>query len=252
MSSYMQKVGVKLFQQHLEQYSPPDPLYEHYTDARGKQRRKKRDVPAGLSSRDAKILKSVQRRAHYLDKGFNLCGFRFGWTFIIGIIPGAGDIADVTLNYVLVLRKARQADLPAWLVRRMLLNNVVSGLSGLVPVVGDVALAMYKANSRNALLLEEFLRIRGEEYLELQAERERARASGQAVTSSVSTKDAEQVKPGSGMTNHRGTSKSFASWRGKQATQSNNQGRFVEDCKTNGLTPATRSEAGSSPPPPAC
>ena len=27
-----------------------------------------------------------------------------------GIIPGAGDVADATLNYVLVVRKARQAE----------------------------------------------------------------------------------------------------------------------------------------------
>ncbi|KAF9236269.1 hypothetical protein BU15DRAFT_89212 [Melanogaster broomeanus] len=216
MSSYMQTAGVKLFQQHLEQYSPPDPLYEYYTDARGRQRRKKRDVPPGLSSRDAKILKSVQRRAHYLDKGFNLCGFRFGWTFIIGIIPGAGDIADATLNYVLVLRKARQADLPRG--------------SGAVPVVGDVVLAMYKANSRNAMLLEEFLRIRGEEYLKLQAEREKESATGQVVASSVSNDDAKQVKPGSGMASNEGSSKAFASWRGKkQMALPDDRGRFVED-----------------------
>lgn len=41
MSSYMQKVGLKLFKGHLEQYAPPDPLYEYYNDAKGKQRRKK-------------------------------------------------------------------------------------------------------------------------------------------------------------------------------------------------------------------
>lgn len=45
-----------------------------------------RELPPGLSARDAKILKSVKRRAHYLDKGFNLCGMRFGWTFIIGML----------------------------------------------------------------------------------------------------------------------------------------------------------------------
>jgi hypothetical protein len=81
-----------------------------------------------LSERDLKILRSVNRRAHYLDKGFNLCGLRFGWTFIIGvspfftfldsissrlsagIIPGAGDVADALLGYLLVIRKARKAE----------------------------------------------------------------------------------------------------------------------------------------------
>jgi len=37
----------------------------------------------------------------------------------------------------------------------------------LIPFVGDVILATFKANSRNAALLEEYLRIRGEEYLKV-------------------------------------------------------------------------------------
>ena len=43
-----------------------------------------RKVPDGLSKRDAKALKKIRKRAHYLDKGMNLCGFRVGWTFFIG------------------------------------------------------------------------------------------------------------------------------------------------------------------------
>ena len=34
-------------------------------------------------------------------------------------------------------------------------------------MVGDIAVATFKANSRNAVLLEEYLRIRGEEYLKV-------------------------------------------------------------------------------------
>lgn len=41
-------------------------------------------MPPGLSKRDAKALRKIRRRAHYLDKGINLCGFRVGWTFFIG------------------------------------------------------------------------------------------------------------------------------------------------------------------------
>ncbi|KAJ7805565.1 hypothetical protein B0H14DRAFT_2272688, partial [Mycena olivaceomarginata] len=76
-------------------------------------------------------------------------------SFIIGIIPGAGDVADVSLNYLLVVRKARKADLPPWLVRKMLSNNAASALMGLIPFAGDVALAAFKANSRNAALQAE-------------------------------------------------------------------------------------------------
>jgi hypothetical protein len=234
MTSYLQNAGMRLFQKNLEQYKPEDPLYEFYTDKRGKQRRRKRAIPPGLSARDAKILKSVQRRAHYLDKGFSICGLRFGWTFIIGIIPGAGDVADVTLNYFLVVRKARQAELPAWLVRRMLLNNAISALSGLVPVAGDVVMAVFKANSRNAALLEEFLRIRGEEFLKLQADNTQGRGQ------SMSERDSQQVKPGAGMSGDVATTApqqktKFVSWsrssrkEKERAPAPGEMGRFVED-----------------------
>ena len=50
----------------------------------------------------------------------------------------------------------------------MLMNNAVSIAAGLVPIAGDVVLAVYKANSRNAALLEEYLRIRGEEFIKIE------------------------------------------------------------------------------------
>ncbi|KAK7690994.1 hypothetical protein QCA50_006097 [Cerrena zonata] len=182
-SKFALGAGKKLFEKHIDQYTPADPLYETYTDKKGKERRRKRELPPGLSKRDAKILKSVKKRAHHLDKGFSLCGLRFGWTFVIGIIPGAGDVADAALNYLLVVRKARQAELPDWLIHKMLFNNAVSAAVGFVPLVGDIVLAVYKANSRNAALLEEFLRIRGEEFLKQESER---------------IQNPDNVKPGAG------------------------------------------------------
>ena len=89
-----------------------------------------------MTSRDARILKTVQRWARCLDKNFNLCGLRFGWTFIIGNIPGAGDIACATLNYVLVVRKASQADLLRWFIGRMVFNNAVSAIGVSFPLSG--------------------------------------------------------------------------------------------------------------------
>jgi hypothetical protein len=171
-----------------------------------------RELPPGLSKRDEKILRSVRRRAHYLDKGFKVGPFRFGWTFWIGefevstllsrrlseprfdlttgLVPFAGDIADASLNYFLVVRKARQAEIPGWLLQKMLRNNLVSVAAGLIPVAGDVILATFKANSRNAFLLEEYLRIRGEEELKVLAGRKK----------DVNPQDAVQVKPGAGVT----------------------------------------------------
>ncbi|TFY69236.1 hypothetical protein EVG20_g3231 [Dentipellis fragilis] len=147
------------------------PQRTHKDDLHAKQRRAQalleaypaREMPLGLTKKEEKILRSVKRRAHYLDKGFNLCGLRFGWSFIIGIVPGAGDAADAALSYLLVIRKAKQADLPPWLIQRMLLNLALATSVGLVPIVGDILLAVYRANSRNAALLEEYLRVRASE-----------------------------------------------------------------------------------------
>ncbi|GAA6048732.1 hypothetical protein JCM3770_003933 [Rhodotorula araucariae] len=157
MSFIARKVGRKYAAQHLAGAEPADPHYEQYVDPKGRQRKRKRAMPAGLSKRDERILRSVRRRAHYLDKGFSLCGFRFGWTAILGLIPGAGDIAQFLLGYSLVLRKCREAELPATLTQRMMFNQLVGLGIGLIPLVGDLALAVFKANSRNAALLEDFL-----------------------------------------------------------------------------------------------
>jgi len=189
MSSFIEATGKKLFAKHLEKYTPEDPLYEFYTNKKGKQKRRKRELPPGLSARDVAILRSVKKRAHYLDKGFSLCGIRFGWTFVIGLVPVAGDVVNALINYVLVVRKARKADLPDWLVARMLFNNAVSAGVGIVPFVGDVLLAVYKANSRNAALLDEFLRIRGSSALLREAEERGENPAGKATTT-------KQVEPG--------------------------------------------------------
>jgi uncharacterized protein DUF4112 len=117
---------------------------------------------------------------------------RFGWTFLIGLVPIAGDVANALINYVLVVRKARKADLPEWLVARMLFNNAVSAGVGFIPFVGDVLLAVYKANSRNAALLDEFLRIRGSDLLKMREAEERGENPERVVAADID----EQVVPG--------------------------------------------------------
>lgn len=63
------------------------------------------------------------------------------------------------MAYFLVFRKASQVEggLPPALKSRMMLNIVMDFAIGLVPFLGDVADALFKANSRNAWLLEEYL-----------------------------------------------------------------------------------------------
>ena len=133
----------------------------------------------------------------------------------IAFIPIIGDIVVAFLNYYLIIKPAKQADLPPSIVNKMFLNNVISvalsyvvshlpnnvidGLCLLlsplcrrnpyirhcqpstrfVPLIGDILIGVWKVNLRNASLFEEFLRVRGEEYLKGggQAIRERATVS---------------------------------------------------------------------------
>ncbi|KAM0751636.1 hypothetical protein T439DRAFT_324827 [Meredithblackwellia eburnea MCA 4105] len=158
MTSFIaNRVARGTISRHAAAIEPQDPHRETYIDNKGRTRSRRRKMPKGLSKRDERILRSVRRRAHYLDKGFSICGFRFGWTAIFGIIPLAGDITAFLLSYYLVLRKCRQADLPLVLSQRMAFNQAVSVGAGMIPLVGDIILAAWKANSRNAALLEEFL-----------------------------------------------------------------------------------------------
>lgn len=62
-------------------------------------------------------------------------------------------------------------------------NQAIATVIGFVPIVGDIGIAAFKTNFRNAALLEEYLRIRGEEFLKAQADR---------------VEDPAVVKPGAG------------------------------------------------------
>ncbi|ODV61401.1 DUF4112 domain-containing protein ASCRUDRAFT_19343, partial [Ascoidea rubescens DSM 1968] len=141
-----------------------DPYYETYTieDPKGKKapvvKRRKRPIPVGISEKDAKILKKLKRRAYRLDLLFSCCGFRVGWSCIIGFVPIIGDIFNVVLSLMLY-RTALNLEngLPKRVQVRFLLNIVIDFAIGLVPIVGDFIDIAFKANSRNALLVEKHL-----------------------------------------------------------------------------------------------
>ena len=185
-----------------------------------------RPAPPGLSKHDAQILKSVQTRAHHLDKGFNFCGVRFGWSFFIALIPIVGSVADAFLNYYLVIRKARKANIPEWLQAKMILNSSIGVGASFVPLVGDIFLAVWKANSRNAVLLEEYLRIRGEELLREERERQQQRqrdAVGSnftaTTTTTTTTTAVDTHSSSSGKNDEPGSFFSFSRWRARPKSE---------------------------------
>ncbi|ESZ96317.1 hypothetical protein SBOR_3297 [Sclerotinia borealis F-4128] len=137
-----------------------------------KAQRRRKAIPAGISEKDAKILTKVKRRAYRLDMSlFNCCGIRFGWSSVIGIIPVVGDFIDVFMA-LMVLRTCNTVDggLPNSVRSKMMFNIMLDFAVGLVPFVGDLVDAVFRANTRNALELERHLRDKGAKILKARGE----------------------------------------------------------------------------------
>lgn len=111
-------------------------------------------------------MKRVSRRAWYLDVAFSMCGWRLGWSSLIGVIPLLGDIMNVCLS-LQVIKLAHQVDsgLPPAVLAQMVGNIVIDFVLGITPIVGTIVGAIYKANSRNSLVLEHFLKERANQNL---------------------------------------------------------------------------------------
>ncbi|KAG0633790.1 hypothetical protein HOY80DRAFT_586972 [Tuber brumale] len=149
-----------------------DPYFETLPAGRlsagGRTKKRKKALPPGLSREDEKTLIKVKRRAYRLDMALgSFCGMRVGWSSLIAIIPGIGDILDMMLA-MMVIRTASQANLPSGVRAHMMINVIIDFVIGLIPFLGDIVDVGFKANTRNAVILENFLRERGAENIRRQ------------------------------------------------------------------------------------
>jgi len=161
-------------------FGKEDPYFESVPATRldgrptGKTKKRRKALPPGISEHDGKVLTKVKRRAYRLDMSlFNCCGIRFGWGSLIGIIPGIGDVIDAFMA-LMVLRTCEQIEggLPADVRSKMYINIVLDFGIGLVPFLGDIADALFRANTRNAVVLEKHLRRKGAKALKAQGHSE--------------------------------------------------------------------------------
>lgn len=125
----------------------------------------------GLTREQRRMLASVRFLAGLWDTQFNVLGFRFGLDPILGLIPFVGDLlsASVSLFEIYV---GKRLGLPSSALLRMLSNAAVDFGIGLVPVVGDVGDAIFKAHARNLRIIEEHIeKMEGKTVIDTTAER---------------------------------------------------------------------------------
>lgn len=103
-------------------------------------------------------VEDARKLAALLDDAFRIPGtnIRFGWDPIVGLLYGPGDVATFILGLSPVIA-AWRAGASRGLLLKMLLNLGLDSTIGIIPVVGTVFDVYFRANRRNARLLEKHL-----------------------------------------------------------------------------------------------
>jgi hypothetical protein len=125
-----------------------------------------RDYTAGMSHEQR--LAQVKWLANLMDDAFCIPGtpVRFGWDSVLGLFPGLGDVLTSAPS-LLIVHYAWQTGASKVTLARMLGNVGVDFVIGAIPFLGDMFDFVWKANRKNAQLLEQRLH------------RQTARTSGQ-------------------------------------------------------------------------
>lgn len=104
--------------------------------------------------RRQRLRRGIERTATIMDTAVRIpvLGIRIGLDAVLGLVPGLGDAAGLSVSAGYLVAAAR-AGAPRVLLARMLANIAVDFVAGFVPVVGDLFDIAWKANHRNAKLV---------------------------------------------------------------------------------------------------
>lgn len=103
--------------------------------------------------------KRLERLAWYMDSSIKIPGFnaRIGLDGLIGLIPGAGDTIGALVSSIVISEAARMG-VPKSVLLKMAFNIGIDVVVGAVPVFGDLFDFVWKANQRNIVLLNDYLK----------------------------------------------------------------------------------------------
>lgn len=103
-------------------------------------------------------LERLRRLTLLMDQAFGVPGtkWRFGLDALFGLVPGLGDIAG-GLIAVYALHVARRLGAPGVIQLHMLTNIAIDASVGTIPLAGDLFDFVFKAQTRNLALLDDWL-----------------------------------------------------------------------------------------------
>jgi hypothetical protein len=111
-----------------------------------------------LSEATIARLAHLRTLSNLWDNALSIPGtkLRVGLESVMGMLPFGGDIIGIVLSCY-VLFHAIQFQLPRSILLKMVINVVIDGTAGVVPVFGDLFDTAWKANTRNVNMLEDYL-----------------------------------------------------------------------------------------------
>lgn len=107
---------------------------------------------------DDSDIRRARALARALDTVIGVPGtpLRIGVDAILGLIPGAGDLAGAALSAYIIFT-AYQKSAPPSVLWRMVANVAIDTAVGAIPVLGDLFDVAWKSNTMNVALLERYL-----------------------------------------------------------------------------------------------
>jgi hypothetical protein len=103
-------------------------------------------------------MERIRTLSRLLDEAVEIpvINYKIGLDPILGILPVGGDAVAAAISLYIVAEGARMGASRETILK-MLANVAIDTVTGSIPVLGTVIDAVFKANERNAALLEEEL-----------------------------------------------------------------------------------------------
>lgn len=100
-------------------------------------------------------LRAAEIIATMLDNRFSIGGMKFGIGAFIELIPEIGDILVLFLSFYLVWIGVKMK-IPSFAIAHMVTNIMFITAIGTIPIAGDLAYILYRANMRNMEILKRY------------------------------------------------------------------------------------------------